>query len=607
MVELSNVPAGPVVRRVDATSVSIWIALSGPSEVHLSVESMAGELLLSGKASTVDIGKHLHLVLVTATGTKNLDWGATYLYELSINGEPLEVAPLLYEAGPDKLSFVLPGATLEDTHIVHGSCRHPVDRGADAMSILDEILAGSFAHEGQRPQVFVCSGDLVYADSPSASLLALVGQLGDKILGYREVLPAIDCAASEIPISNREEVAGVLAAIYDPPDRQLFGFGEYLALHLMALSPSLWPREIPADLRRHHDSLASVRRSLANTSFYTIFDDHEVTDDWYLTRAWAERVLAAPLGRRMIANGLAAFALIHAWGNTPAYFGPGQAGARILDKLRGQTAPTADLEGDLGMPQEVGRELAPAPHSLPWHFRLQTPVVDLRTLDTRTMRAFPLDDKHGLPDLLSERALVEQLSDLQGIPVLVVPSPMAPPPRTSTERIFVQLLGFSKMLPSIVRKVYRPDRGDDWQPTSELFARILQILPERWVCLGGDTHLAYGAEVDHKPGRGAIFCSSGMQRETSLRLTRQRIGFGFPWPLPRQPIIKTSSMEMRYLTSEETEDGERLQYVSRNNIGRLHFECDEQGVSAVHSLWWRRKSGTLMPAIHRVLLEPREH
>ncbi len=609
VVELSTLAAGPIVRRADSTSVSVWLALTQPGEVHLSVEGLDGTQLLAGQASTVDIGEHLHLVLVTATGAEALEWGNTYAYELTINDELLEIAPLLYAGGPEKLSFVLPGSSLEDTHIVHGSCRHPTDRGADALTILDEMVAESFTDQAPRPQVFVCSGDLIYADSPSPSLLAMVGELGDRILGYREVLPGIDCAASEIPLSDRERVCGDIAAIYDPPDRQLFGFGEFLALHLTALSPSLWPADVPADLRRYYDSLASVRRALANTAFYNVFDDHEVTDDWYLPRAWAERVLDAPLGRRMIANGLTAFAIIHAWGNTPAQFEEGEVGARILDRLRGQSQPTSEMEADLGMPTAVGDELSPSANSLPWHFRLQTPVVDLRTLDPRTMRAFPLEDEHGLPDLLSARALVEQLSDLQGLPVLVVPSPMAPPPRTKSERFFVQVFGFIKLLPPIVRKVYRPDRGDDWQPTSELFERILEILPKRWVCLGGDTHLAYGAEVAYGAGakkaggRGAIFCSSGMQRETTLRLMRQRLGFGYPWPLPRRPVIKSASMTMRYLQSEETEGGKRLQYVSRNHIGRLHFAADERGLLVVHRLWWRRKDGSLTPVEHRVSLE----
>jgi hypothetical protein len=180
---------------------------------------------------------------------------------------------------------------------------------------------------------------------------------------------------------------------------------------------------------------------------------------------------------------------------------------------------------------------------------------------------------------------------------------MAPPPRTKTERFLVQALGFTKGLPPIVRRVYRPDRGDDWQPSSDLFARVLEALPERWVCLAGDTHLAYAAEVEQPEARGAIFCSSGMKRETTLRLMRQRIGYGFPWPLPRQPLVKTASMVMRYLRSEETETGERLDYVTRNNIGRLHFVRDEHGVYALHRLWWRRASGALTPVEHRVSLE----
>jgi len=55
--------------------------------------------------------------------------------------------------------------------------------------------------------------------------------------------------------------------------------------------------------------LPKVRRALANISTYMIFDDHEITDDWHMTREWVHRTYSMPMGRRVLQNGLAAFAV----------------------------------------------------------------------------------------------------------------------------------------------------------------------------------------------------------------------------------------------------------------------------------------------------------
>jgi len=92
-----------------------------------------------------------------------------------------------------------------------------------------------------------------------------------------------------------------------------------------------------------------VRRVLANTPTYTMFDDHEITDDWFVTRDVAERLLgydpisaSAPMpgptipgpngtvppenfwgahvGPRILRNGLSAYAIFQHWGNVPEDF-----------------------------------------------------------------------------------------------------------------------------------------------------------------------------------------------------------------------------------------------------------------------------------------------
>ncbi len=62
-------------------------------------------------------------------------------------------------------------------------------------------------------------------------------------------------------------------------------------------------------------TLAKVRRALANISTLMIFDDHDVTDDWNLNPSWRDRVFTSPLGKAIVRNGMMAYALFQDWGN----------------------------------------------------------------------------------------------------------------------------------------------------------------------------------------------------------------------------------------------------------------------------------------------------
>ena len=64
-----------------------------------------------------------------------------------------------------------------------------------------------------------------------------------------------------------------------------------------------------------HQTLAKVRRALANISTFMMFDDHEITDDWNLNPSWRTRVFTSPLGKSIVRNGMLAYALFQDWGN----------------------------------------------------------------------------------------------------------------------------------------------------------------------------------------------------------------------------------------------------------------------------------------------------
>ena len=70
-----------------------------------------------------------------------------------------------------------------------------------------------------------------------------------------------------------------------------------------------------------------------------IFDDHDVTDDWNLTAAWRERVHQNPMGRRCVANALAAFWAFQGWGNDPDLYD-----ASFKDTISGFLTQRGDIE-----------------------------------------------------------------------------------------------------------------------------------------------------------------------------------------------------------------------------------------------------------------------
>src|SRR5262249_13178305 len=139
-------------------------------------------------------------------------------------------------------------------------------------------------------------------------------------------------------------------------------------------------------------TLPQVRRALANIGTYMVFDDHDVTDDWFLDGAWCQHVLASPLGRRIVRNGLFTYAFFQAWGNDPDPFAdePGRSLLDAVDAWRGDEADeqATTIDTRLGMPAgfDGAGELTHPAGSLRWHFTVPTPRYTAIVLDERTRR-----------------------------------------------------------------------------------------------------------------------------------------------------------------------------------------------------------------------------
>ena len=111
--QLPLILSGPMLRRVEPGSVSVFIALKFARRVTLSVragnEPRTSLVLFEGQAETVPLGRYLHVVCVTArpaTGQSILQSGVNYGYDLGF--EQL-LLPDDSDSGPDSTDLSLLG------------------------------------------------------------------------------------------------------------------------------------------------------------------------------------------------------------------------------------------------------------------------------------------------------------------------------------------------------------------------------------------------------------------------------------------------------------------------------------------------------------------
>ncbi len=112
---------------------------------------------------------------------------------------------------------------------------------------------------------------------------------------------------------------------------------------------------------------------LAHIPVAMIFDDHDITDDWNLSREWEEIAYGHPFSRRIIGNALLAYAMNQAWGNCPEAFADEAARPRC------------------SAPRGARRHAAPGLHRAPaGHSKAGTTAwpttPPLVVIDTRTQR-----------------------------------------------------------------------------------------------------------------------------------------------------------------------------------------------------------------------------
>lgn len=272
--------AGPILRKVTPLSVTVWLALKNACTVTLTVYSSAGRALLTGTRASTDIGRHLHLVAVTADQvvgpTTALAEGQVFSYDLSFteagSGTSYSLAAASQNAslsypGRSLPSFCLPPSDVNKLRIVHGSCRKPHGDGPDALALLDDLLATTHDDPFSRPQQLLLTGDQIYADDVAAGLLTMITDAARTLLAWGdrdELMPLPDSPVKGVPEPRkypsvpshrlppyqRNYALGLSGFTSDDMGCHLMSLGEYLCMYLFAWSDVLW--------RRHDDGSAEL-------------------------------------------------------------------------------------------------------------------------------------------------------------------------------------------------------------------------------------------------------------------------------------------------------------------------------------------------------------
>ena len=430
-------------------------------------------------------------------------------------------------------TFFLPGrASKSVLNIIHGSCRKLHGKGEDSLFIADKLIAESVRDLDKRPSVLFLTGDQIYADDVAAPLIQHLTNFGIHLSGREENIHGIDQKLTSIGVGERQKLVQKYAKFTsENAGNHLLSFGEFAAMYLISWNIENWPKSYPhlstiphkiqkiyskeiEELEKTKRALRAVRRVLANIPTYMIFDDHELTDDWNITKELHDAICSSSCGKQIMANGFAAYWAFQAWGNDPSIYDE-KFIAKITDYLAKQRIDTIDERKEF-------EDFLLNFHK--WSFCAPTNPPTI-FLDCRTQRGY--DTKSGPPKLLNEEGLLALYKLLKNAKyetnkksplILVSPTPV---------------FGFElaeQLQEYLARRssVYKWDL-ETWAANENGFIRFLSFLiqdigVQNCIFISGDVHYGFTVSVsfslfDKKNGKEDLRMSIIQLTSSALKTT----------------------------------------------------------------------------------------
>lgn len=512
--------------------------------------------------------------------------------------------------------------------LYHGSCRKPHHVGPDALVQMDLQLANAALNKASletRPAMLLMSGDQVYTDDVSGPLLQAIHQVIKRLGLFSEAIPhphypdsyAIHSSADSyyrrnaiLPHVNSEArlldqlIGGRKLPIFSSrsADKHLITLAEMQAMYLLTWSEVLWQRvkfnsdEIPQpfqvtfnqeldEISSFSSDLVQVRRLLAHLPTYMIFDDHDITDDWNLTRGWEDAAYENAFAKRIIGNSLISYFIFQGWGNNPQRFPDS-----LIEQCRSSLSYLYDQENDFTAKESndgradknlAGVELNPQDAFIQtllqweqWHYSIPaSPKVFV--LDTRTRRwrsETSLSRPSGLMDWEALTELQQELLDEDSV-ILVSAAPIFGIKFIEVIQRFFTYLGHALLVDA-----------ENWMAHPGSASVILNIFlhkrtPKNFIILSGDVHYSFVFDVairrrKHSPNIWQI-TASGIKNHFPLSLLKVFDWFDKWLYTSKSPLNFFTKRRRMKIKARRINDSKHNRLLNESAIGYL--ELDSQG------------------------------
>ncbi len=576
--------AGPIIRRATPERIHLWLATSQDLKLDAEIysvnnpsgysPSVTQAISTRGPAQTtpLQLGKNLwvHLFDVVPRSEKDtFPVDQLLAYDIVEDGgkrklgQLTSLSDLIIDPFPLP-TFVLPGPKAT-ARIVYASCRKFHGDGEDAMLAAEELLKRNAKDPAKRAATLLLTGDQIYADDVADVLAKPLNEWATKLIGRAESLPGVP-EPGKINVRGRarylKEQAKFGAITSTAAHNHLLTFGEFAAMYLLAWNAELWPNlwdpvlavdpkdkpsgfekklvEQKAKLDEARKGSKAARRVLANIATYMIFDDHEVTDDWYLNPEWTKAFLGNATGKRIILNALCAYWAFQAWGNTPQAFdiatflnpiseycrtGQGEAAAeKAVLEYKEWSYVTPTNPPVLVLDSRTGREGTKA--ETDWRVDEGKPHFFRR--DTRAPRLLGPQERARIAGLLKPHAGAEMM-------VVVAPGPV----------FGVDAIETGIEVYAVIKGAAAADL-ESWRPNPYSFADLMRLLAEARLStvaiVSGDVHYAFQVaarvSVSGQQLRIAQFTSSALKNKPTGAEDPLSKYLGTSGPLPMQGELR---------------------------------------------------------------------
>ncbi len=449
LVDMANLVLGPLLRYVGEREATVWVETDAPCEVEI----------LGHSARTFRVRRH-HYALVAIDG---LEPGGSYPYEVRLDGEACWPLPD-HDAPPSLIRTIDPAASLR---LAFGSCRVAMphtppyscskdedERGfeLDALNVLArEMIRGT---RENWPQVLLLLGDQVYVDEGSPVTRA-------KIRWERDTTK--------------------------PPYEEAGTFEEYSWLYRESWGDPL------------------IRWLFSTVSCSMVWDDHDMHDDWNISRSWVEEMNELDWWRVRAVDGFMSYWVYQHIGN----LSPGELAQNDLWRRM------QDLDDATGPLQDFAERANQTGEGTRWSYCRDFAGTRLIVMDSRAGRVLREDRRSIFDDDEWEWIKDQAHGDFDHL-LLATSDPFLLAPAMQHIEAWSEMVCDGRWGSRAAAQCERLRRGvdlDHWGSFRLSFERLSKLLeevgsgdrgkpPASIVVLSGDVHHAYLAEVAFRRSAG---------------------------------------------------------------------------------------------------------